>query len=291
MTALFSQPNRDLAAAHGRPFLKMHGLGNDFVVLDARQGPMTLSETAVRAIADRRTGVGFDEMLILERAHDARADAFMGIRNADGSVAEACGNGARCVAWLLMKERGADRVRIETLGGMIEATAAADGRVSVDMGPARTEWREIPLAEPADTLHLPVSQGTLADPVGVSMGNPHAVFFVPDAEAVDLAALGPGLEHHPLFPHRANIEVAQVLGPGRIRMRVWERGAGITRACGSGACAVQVAAARRGLAGRKGEVLLDGGPLTIEWRDDGHVVMTGPVAVTFAGTLDATLLP
>lgn len=291
MTALFSQTSRSTAAAAGRPFLKMHGLGNDFVVLDARQRPVALPETAVRAIADRRTGVGFDEMLILEPARDGKADAFMGIRNADGSVAEACGNGARCVAWLLMQERGSDHVLLETLGGLVEGSLEADGRVSVDMGAARTEWRDIPLAGPTDTLHLPLSLGPLADPVAVSMGNPHAVFFVPDAEAVDLAALGPALEHHALFPHRANIEVAQVLAPGRIRMRVWERGAGITRACGSGACAVQVAAARRGLAARTGEVLLDGGPLAIDWRDDGHVVMTGPVAVSFAGTLDAALLP
>jgi diaminopimelate epimerase len=291
MTALFPQSARSATTATGRPFLKMHGLGNDFVVLDARQRPVGLDEAAVRAIADRRTGVGFDEMLIVEPARDGQGDAFMGVRNADGSVAEACGNGARCVAWLLMQERGVDHILIETLGGLIEAKTTADGRVSVDMGPARTEWRDIPLAAPADTLHLPLTQGPLADPVAVSMGNPHAVFFVPDAEAVDLTALGPVLEHHPMFPQRANIEVAQILAPGRIRMRVWERGAGITRACGSGACAVQVAAARRGLAGREGEILLDGGPLTIAWRGDGHVIMTGPVAITFAGTLDAGLLP
>jgi diaminopimelate epimerase len=290
MTALFPQSNRGTPAAAGRPFLKMHGLGNDFVVLDARQRPAELAEEAVRRIADRHTGVGFDEMLILEPAKDGQGDAFMGVRNADGSVAEACGNGARCVAWLLMRERGVDHVVLETLGGLVEATQTADGRVSVDMGVARTAWRDIPLAQAIDTLHLPLTLGPLADPVAVSMGNPHVVFFVPDAEAVDLATLGPQLEHHPLFPQRANIEVVQVLAPDRIRMRVWERGSGITRACGSGACAVQVAAARRGLAGRKGEILLDGGPLSIEWRDDGHVVMTGPVAVTFSGTLDAALL-
>ena len=276
--------------AGGRPFLKMHGLGNDFVILDARQQPVDLPVPAVRAIADRRTGVGFDEMLVLEPARDAHADAFMGIRNADGSEAEACGNGARCVAWLLMRERGAKHVTIETRGGLIEAVTEPDGRVTVDMGRARTDWREIPLSAPFDTLHLPLTFGPLSDPVGVSMGNPHAVFFVPDAEAVDLAILGPTLEHHAMFPNRANIEVAQILSPERIRMRVWERGAGITRACGSGACATLVAAARRGLTGRKGEVLLDGGPLTIAWRDDDHVLMTGPVAVTYSGSLDPTLL-
>jgi diaminopimelate epimerase len=290
MTAVFPQSVATLAPA-GRPFLKMHGLGNDFVILDARQRPVSLPEPVVRGIADRHTGVGFDEMLIMEPARDGRADAYMGIRNADGSEAEACGNGARCVAWLLMRERGTDRILLETKGGMIEGAIERDGRVTIDMGPARTDWREIPLASPADTLHLPIAEGPLADPVGVSMGNPHAVFFVPDAEAVDLPKLGPALEHHAMFPQRANIEVVSVLSPEKIRMRVWERGAGITRACGSGACAVLVAAARRGLTGRKAEIVLDGGPLSIAWRDDNHVLMTGPVTVTFAGTLDPALLP
>lgn len=279
-----------LPLQQGRPFLKMHGLGNDFVVLDARAQPVALPEPVVRAIADRRTGVGFDEMLILQPAQDPRAQAYMAIRNADGSEAEACGNGARCVAWLLMRESGRDSTVIDTPAGLIEAHAAGDG-VAVDMGPARTGWREIPLAQDVDTLHLPVALEGLADPVGVSMGNPHAVFFVPDAEAVDLRRLGPQLEHHPLFPARANIEIAQVLAPARIRMRVWERGAGITRACGTGACATLVAAARRGLAQRRAELLLDGGPLTIEWRSDGHVIMTGPVALAYSGTLPASLLP
>ncbi len=290
MTAVFPQSVAELAPS-GRPFLKMHGLGNDFVILDARQRPVALPESAVRAIADRHTGVGFDEMLILEPARDSRADAYMGIRNADGSEAEACGNGARCVAWLLMQERGTNHILIETRGGLIEGAIEKDGRVTMDMGPARTDWREIPLAAPLDTLHLPIAEGPLADPVGVSMGNPHAVFFVPDAEAIDLAKVGPVLEHHDMFPQRANIEVVTVLNPAKIRMRVWERGAGITRACGSGACAVLVAAVRRGLTKRKAEIILDGGTLSIEWREDGHVLMTGPVTVTFAGTLDPALLP
>jgi len=281
MTALLSQ---------GRPFFKMHGLGNDFVVLDARQRPAELPARAVRAIADRRTGVGFDELLVVEPPRDPRAEAYMDIRNADGSPAEACGNGARCVAWLLMRERGRDRITLETPAGLIEAATAPDGRVTVDMGPARTDWRDIPLSAPADTLHLPVTVGSLSDPTAVSMGNPHAVFFVVDADAVDLADLGPVIEHHPLFPQRANVEVAQVLTPKRIRMRVWERGAGITRACGSGACATLVAAARRGLAGREAEIMLDGGPLDIAWRDDGHVLMTGPVALVYTGTLAPELL-
>ncbi|HEY1723554.1 MAG TPA: diaminopimelate epimerase [Magnetospirillaceae bacterium] len=269
----------------------MHGLGNDFVVLDARQRAIPLPEATVRAIADRHTGVGFDEMLIIEAARDPQAEFYMGIRNADGSEAEACGNGARCVAWLLMQERGTNHIVLETRGGLIEAQIESDGRVTVDMGPARTDWREIPLSAPIDTLHLPITEGPLTDPVGVSMGNPHAVFFVPDAEAIDLPALGPGLEHHKLFPQRANIEVVSILSPTQIRMRVWERGAGITRACGSGACAVLVAAVRRGLTGRKAEIVLDGGPLSIQWREDGHVLMTGPVTLAFAGTLDPALLP
>jgi len=275
---------------NGRPFLKMHGLGNDFVILDARLHPIELPADAVRAIADRRTGVGFDEMLVIGPARDGRAVAAMGIRNADGSEAEACGNGARCVAALLMREMGTHHVTIETKGGLIEAISEADGRITVDMGPARTDWRDIPLSAPVDSMHLPLSVGSLSDGVAVSMGNPHAVFFVPDVETIDLAALGPTLEHHPLFPERANIEVAQILSRKNIRMRVWERGAGITRACGSGACATLVAAVLRGLTDRTAEVMLDGGPLTIAWRADEHVLMTGPVALSYAGTLSPALL-
>lgn len=271
-------------------FRKMHGLGNDFVVLDQRRDPRPIGAAEARALADRHTGIGCDQVLLLEPPRDPRAQVFMRILNPDGSEAEACGNGARCVAWLLMRESGRDSTVIDTPAGLIEAHAAGDG-VAVDMGAARTGWREIPLAQDVDTLHLPIALEGLADPVGVSMGNPHAVFFVPDAEAVDLRRLGPLLEHHPLFPARANIEIAQVLAPARIRMRVWERGAGITRACGTGACATLVAAARRGLAQRRAELLLDGGPLTIEWRSDGHVIMTGPVALAYSGTLPASLLP
>jgi diaminopimelate epimerase len=291
MSAPLAKRRQADRAADGQPFVKMHGLGNDFVILDARQAPVSLPAPAVRAIADRRTGVGFDEMLVIGPAKDRLADAFMGIRNADGSEAEACGNGARCVAWLLMRESGARHITLETAGGLIEAIIEPDGRVTVDMGPARTDWRDIPLSAPLDTLHLPVELGPLADPMAVSMGNPHAVFFVADVAAIDLAALGPTLEHHPLFPQRANIEVAQILSRRAIRMRVWERGAGITRACGSGACATLVAATLRGLTEREAEVMLDGGPLSIAWRADEHVLMTGPVAFSYAGTLDPSLLP
>lgn len=285
------------SARPGRRFVKMHGLGNDFVVIDARERPFPLDAARARAIADRRTGVGCDQLLILERpaaktgagpAANGLADVVMRIRNADGGEVEACGNGARCIADYVMRETGRDHVVIETVVGLLDAErapSARDGtpRVTVDMGPARLDWRDIPLSAAHDTARLDLRLGPLRDPVAVSMGNPHAVFFVEDAGKIDLASLGPVLEHHELFPERANIEVAQILSPTRIRMRVWERGVGITQACGTGACATLVAAARRGLTGRKGTVVLDGGELDIEWLADGHVLMTGPVAVSFTG--------
>ena len=271
-------------------FVKMHGLGNDFVVLDARASGLALSPAMVRAVADRHRGVGCDQLIVIEPARGSTSDAWMTIYNPDGSESGACGNATRCVAWLLMGQSGDDKVVIETKAGLLDAEARGAGLVAVDMGRARLDWREIPLAEARDTLHLGIGAGPLADPVGVSMGNPHAVFFVDDVAAIDLAALGPVLEHHALFPERANIEIVQVLGPERLRMRVWERGAGITQACGTGACATLVAAARRGLCTRKAEVVLDGGSLFIEWLADDHVLMTGPVAVAFSGTLDPSLL-
>jgi len=280
-----------MLSPQGRSFLKMHGLGNDFVVVDARSRPLDLPSDAVRRIADRRTGVGFDQMIVIEPAKNTLADAFMTIWNADGSEVWACGNASRCVAWMLMQESGQTHAVLETKAGLLDAQAAADGLVSVDMGPARLDWRDIPLAQAVDSNHLPVTLENLTDPVGVGMGNPHAVFFVDDALSVDLPRLGPILEHHPLFPERCNIEIAQLIGPNRLRMRVWERGAGITLACGTGACATVVAASRRGLIGRGAEVVLDGGPLSIEWLKDDHVLMTGPVALSYSGTLEASLLP
>ena len=274
----------------GIPFAKMHGLGNDFVVIDARKRKLALGEAAVRAVADRHKGVGFDQLLVLERAKSKGADVFMRILNADGSEAEACGNGTRCVAELVMREKGKDHVTVETVAGLLAAESHGQGRVGVDMGVPRLAWREIPLARDCDTLNVPLTLGPLVVPVATSMGNPHATFFVEDAEAIDLASLGPKLEHDPIFPERANIGVVQVLSPERLRFRVWERGAGITIACGSGACAALVAAARRGLAQRKAAVVLDGGTLEIEWRGDGHVLMTGPVATSFTGTLDPSLI-
>jgi diaminopimelate epimerase len=274
----------------GPSFIKMHGLGNDFVVLDARPRALALDAAAARAISDRHTGVGCDQLIVIEPPQNAAADVFMRIRNADGGEVDACGNATRCIADLVMRETGRDRVTIETAAGLLDARAAGERRVSVDMGPARQDWRDIPLAHQCDTLHLPLSLGPLSDPVGTSLGNPHATFFVADAEAIDLAALGPRLEHDPLFPERANIGVVQVLSPTRLRFRVWERGTGITVACGTGACAALVAASRRGLAERRAEVVADGGPLEIQWREDGRVLMTGPVAVSFTGTLDPSLL-
>ena len=271
-------------------FTKMHGLGNDFVVLDGRARPLAIGATEARAIADRRTGVGCDQVLILEPATNGTADLFMRIRNSDGGEVEACGNGTRCVAALVMGETDANYVRIETMAGVLEAQTAQSGLVSVDMGPVSTDWRQIPLAWKVDTLHLSIGAGVLSDPVAVNVGNPHAVFFVDDVEAVPLADLGPELEHHDLYPERTNVEAAQIIGDGRIRLRVWERGAGITRACGSGACATAVAAHLRGLTGRRVEVMLDGGLLTIEWQDDNRVMMTGPAAISFSGLLNPVLL-
>ena len=275
--------------AAGLPFRKMHGLGNDFVVLDARAVPVPLTPALARAVADRRTGIGCDQVVVIEPARSSLSDAWMSLWNADGSETSACGNATRCVAWLLMEQAATDRVVIETRAGLLDAERRGDRLVAVDMGPARLDWREIPVARPLDTLNLGIGAGVLRNPVGVSMGNPHAVFFVDDVAAVDLAALGPVLEHHELFPERANIEAAQVLSPDRIRMRVWERGTGITSACGTGACATLVAAARRGLTGRKAEIVLDGGVLTIEWLPDDHVMMTGPVALVAEGRLDSSL--
>ncbi len=271
------------SSREGVAFRKMHGIGNDFVVLDARARAITLDTATAKTLADRRWGVGCDEILIIERARNG-GDFFMGVRNADGTVAEQCGNGVRCVADIVMNETGKSALRIETLGGPVLATRAANGLITIDMGPAKLKWDEIPLSEQRDTLHLGISDGELSDPVGVSMGNPHAVFFVPNADAVDLNARGPRLEHHALFPERANIEVIQVLSRNHLRMRVWERGSGITQACGTGACAALVAAARRDLSERVATLTLDGGDLHIEWRADGHVMMTGPVAYVFEGT-------
>ncbi|MBL8658200.1 MAG: diaminopimelate epimerase [Rhodospirillales bacterium] len=272
------------------PFVKMHGLGNDFVILDARKAPLRLAAAQVRAIADRHTGVGCDQLIVIEPPASPLADAFMRIRNADGGEVGACGNATRCVAAMLMRESRSDHVIVETIAGLLDAEGRGDGLVGVDMGRVSFDWRDIPLAKPADTVRLELAAGALRDPVAVSIGNPHAVFFVDDVDAVALETLGPVVETDAMFPERTNVEVAQILGRDRIRLRVWERGAGITRACGSGACATLAAAARRGLTERTAEVVLDGGTLRIDWLRDDHILMTGPVATSFTGFLDPALL-
>lgn len=266
----------------------MHGLGNDFVVLDGRTAALDLPVARRRAIADRRLGVGCDQLIVLEPPTDREADVFMRIYNPDGGEAGACGNATRCVASVLMDERKTDLVTVQTVSGLLESQKVGEGVISVDMGPARLDWRDIPVAGACDTNHLPVGAGPLQDPVGTSMGNPHATFFVDDLDAIPLAELGSRLEHDRFFPERANIGVAQMIGAGRMKLRVWERGAGLTLACGSGACAAVVAASRRGLVDRKASVLLQEGTLTIEWLRDGHVLMTGGIALVFKGELEVS---
>ncbi len=269
--------------ATGLGFLKMHGAGNDFVIIDSRGRGAVVTPALARALGDRNRGVGFDQLA--EIRDSSEADFALDFWNSDGSRAEACGNATRCVCDLIMTETGRDRLTLVTLRGQLAAVRRADGLVSVNMGVPQLDWDKIPLAAPADTLHLPLP----GDPVAVNMGNPHCVFFVPDAGAVDLAGLGARIEHDPLYPERTNVEFAAVTGPDRLRMRVWERGAGITLACGSGASATAVAAHLRGLTGRQVSLQLDGGVLEIDWRDDG-VWMTGPVARVFDGWLSADFL-
>ncbi|MEQ8734197.1 MAG: diaminopimelate epimerase [Rhodospirillaceae bacterium] len=277
------------AGNEGLAFRKMHGLGNDFVVLDARARPLELSQAQVRAMANRRTGIGFDQLLIIEPAQ-AKGDVFMTVRNADGGIVPSCGNGARCVAAVVMADLVKDEIVIETLAGPISATRKSDDVVAVDMGPAKLDWQDIPLAMAENTEHLDLVIGPLSNPVAVSMGNPHAVFFVKDVNAVDLGQFGPIIEKHVLFPEHTNVEVVEVISRSHVRMRVWERGVGITQACGTGACAVGVAAARRNLTDRAVTVTLDGGDLEILWQDNGHVIMTGPTAEIFRGVLDRAIL-
>jgi len=277
-------------------FLKMHGLGNDFVVIDGRARDPKLTEDMARAIADRHRGIGCDQLITIEEPRHG-GDAFMGIRNQDGGTVEACGNAARCIGKLILDETGKDAVVIETLGGDTVATRADSGNITVDMGAPRLRWDEIPLSEEfQDTRGIELEIGPLGNPIMhspgvVNVGNPHAVFFVEDADAIDLERSGPMLEHHPLFPERANISVAQVLSPTHLKLRTWERGAGLTRACGTAACAATVAAIRRRKTEREITVSLPGGDLTVEWREaDNHIYMTGPVMLDYEGELDPALL-
>jgi diaminopimelate epimerase len=258
-------------------FRKMHGLGNDFVIFDARQAPVGMDAAMARALADRRTGIGCDQLILLEPS-DA-ADVRMRIWNADGGEVEACGNAARCVALLL---GGANA--IETKGGII-AGAAGDDAATIDMGPPRFGWDEIPLAYAMDTAAMPVGWEDLREPFAVNVGNPHVVFFVEDCDAVDLARLGPLIENDPLFPERVNVNVATVVS-GQIRLRVWERGAGLTMACGTGACATAVAAIARKLVSSPVEVRLPGGSLRIAWTHGGTIAMMGPATHVFTGEID-----
>lgn len=267
----------------GLPFMKMHGAGNDFVVIDSRAGGAVVTAGLARALGDRHKGVGFDQLAQIIEADGV--DFGLVFWNSDGSQAGACGNASRCVADHMMRVLSQEAVTLRTARGDLRAVRLRDGQVSVNMGAPQRDWREVPLAHEADLMHLPLA----GDPVAVGMGNPHCVFFVEDAEAVDLAGVGPGLENDPLFPARTNVEFVSLVGPDQLRMRVWERGAGITLACGSGACAAAVAAHLRGLVGRKVELQLDGGVLEVDWRDDG-VWMTGPVAHIFDGVLSAAFL-
>jgi diaminopimelate epimerase len=273
-----------------RPILRMNGAGNEILVLDLRGQNHILAPNEARAIA-AAPGLRFDQLMAL---HDPRApgdDAFMRIYNADGSLSGACGNGTRCVAYALARE-GKERLSLETDAGRIETRREAETSFTVDMGRPRLDWRDIPLARAADTRAValePRVEGAPAQFSAVGMGNPHAVFFVPDEDVIALETLGPALENHPLFPQRANISFARIVARDDILLRVWERGTGATRACGSAACATLVAAARAGLAERRARVRLPGGDLFIDWRDDDHVMMTGPVEFEFETLLSPAL--
>lgn len=277
-----------------REFRKMNGLGNDFVVLDARARPLSLDPAKARAIADRQTGIGCDQLIILEPS--TKADVRMRIWNNEGFEVESCGNASRCIADILFAEKRSTSATIDTEGGFLVCEKGGNGLVTVDMGVPRFGWQDIPLSEPfADTRHIelqlgPIDAPLIHSPSVVNVGNPHCIFWVKDLDVVDLAKAGPMLEHHPLFPERANISLARVDAKDQVTVKVWERGAGLTRACGTGACAVLVAAARIKLTHRKATVTLPGGDLLIEWREaDDHIMMTGPVSYEFEGTLPAHL--
>ncbi len=272
-------------------FLKMHGLGNDFVVFDARKQELDLDAATARAVADRRRGIGCDQVIVIAPGLGG-ADAVMRVRNPDGGEVEQCGNATRCVARLLMEEGDKREVRIDTLGGPLICTDAGEGNVTVDWGKAKLLWDEVPMAQAADTNQFNLNvDGEVHLASAVSVGNPHVVLFVDDAEAAPVAELGPRIETHPLFPERTNVEFVSIENKGRLRMRVWERGVGITEACGSGACAVAVAAHRRGLTGRSMDIVLDGGTLHLELREsDDHILMTGPSTLSYRGDVDLKAL-
>ncbi|ESQ81071.1 diaminopimelate epimerase [Asticcacaulis sp. YBE204] len=270
----------------------MNGLGNDFIVVDARTRSFQPAAEQIRAWGNRASGVGFDQLIAIEASPEG--DAFMRVWNSDGGTVETCGNALRCVAWYLDQDQPDTELKIDTLGGKTTARVlerdAKTGIASVDMGKPRLDWTQIPLSEEMNTERLELQVGPIDAPLyhtpcAVSMGNPHVVFFVDDVSTVDVERTGSLIENHPLFPEGVNVEFAQVIDRNTIRMRVWERGAGITKACGTGACATLVACARRGLTDRHANVIMDGGPLHILWRSDDHVIMTGPVEVEFEGAL------
>lgn len=265
-------------ATHDIAFMKMHGLGNDFVVLDGRVQPVAMTAALAQAIGDRHRGVGFDQLALIEPGTGS-ADARLTFYNADGSTAGACGNATRCIARYLMDDTRKTQVVLTTERGHLVAQDAGHGLTTVNMGLPQITWHEVPLASQMDTLELPIDGG----PTATGMGNPHCTFFVANAESVDLETRGAAIEHHPLFPERTNVQFASVIGDNHLRMRVWERGVGVTLASGSSSCATAVAAARRGLTGRRVTIDLDGGRIDIDWRDDG-VWMTGPTAHVFSGT-------
>ncbi len=281
--ARISARMKDIAHQAGLPFMKMHGLGNDFVVIDRRGSELHVSPTLVRGLADRHCGVGFDQLAVIET--DPDADLRLTFWNADGSPSAACGNATRCIARREMDLTGKARLTIRTDRGLLSAEEAGGGLTSVNMGQPVTDWQGIPLARDVNTLQLPIA----GLPVATGMGNPHCTFFVDDAEAVDLARVGPLHEVHPLFPERTNVEIVEVRSRSEIRLRIWERGTGITLASGSCSCAAVVAAARRGLTDRKVTVEVDGGTLVIDWREDG-VWMTGPTMHVFDGVLTPQFL-
>jgi len=268
------------------PFKKMHGCGNDFIVLDGRTSPLSLSAAQVRALADRRRGIGCDQLVIIGASKTA--DASMIIYNCDGTSIATCGNATRCIADILMREKNVTHVTMETEAGIREGWRDGDLDVRVDMGAPRTHWSDIPLSESRNTLHLGLQEGPLMDPVAVSMGNPHAIFFVPQIDVIQMDVHGARLEHNPLFPARANISAVPVLAPDHLRMKVWERGTGETLACGSAACAAVVAGYRRSLCERNATVDLPGGTLQIEWQSEaegGHVMMRGSVTYVYDGSI------
>ncbi len=280
----------------GTPYLKMNGLGNDFVVVDARASARRFTADQVRRITDRATGIGADQMIVMEKPRADGVDVFMRIYNQDGGEIDACGNASRCIAGLLARELGRDQITLQTNAGLLFAQVHGDV-VTVDIGKPRFDWDQIPLAEPfADTTGIelqigPIDAPILHTPSVVNVGNPHAIFWVDDVERFDLGRSGPLLENHPIFPDRANITLAQVISRDHIKIRVWERGAGLTRACGTAACATAVAAARKGLSNRKVRVDLPGGPLTIDWREsDSHVLMTGLWSLDGEGVMPEALV-